>query len=212
MRILLALATLLIACGKDAPIYQNDYAKITDYKINPDTETSRGVAIDRSGFAIDIELVDTVINKTEDCLAEHLEELAPFCAEQKERCQPILKNHEYPEFWRCYDITVGCNTYKRIKNGFARKDLGIKIAPDWHYACDQATMVFPCGIDPQACINKGLEPTPECPCSCRSTVQEYTVITTPQFQVLAGELIRLTTGFNNPWNVPPLSSCANIIP
>lgn len=91
-----------------------------------------------------------------------------------------------------------------------RRQFKIKIAPDWHYACDGQTMVFPCRINPNACRNKGLEPTPECPCSCHSTIQDFDIITTPQLIVLAGELVRLTTGFNNPWNVPPITSCVNI--
>ena len=212
MRICLALGILLLACAQYTPMYQNDYARITDYKIDPDTVTPHGVDVDRSGFEVDLALIDTVVDKTEGCLAEHFDKLIPYCVEQKELCQPILKDRQHSEFWKCYDIIVGCNTYVRVKNGFKRSDFKIKITPDWHYACDGQTMVFPCGIDPKACVAKGLEPTPECPCSCRSTLQDYDIITTPQFQVLAGELVRLTTGFNNPWNVPPLSSCANISP
>lgn len=206
------LSFILMSCAPDTPLYRNHYARITDYKIEPNVTTPRGVLVDQSGLAIELSNVDLAIDRAEACVAEHFLEIAPFCALEKERCQPILKNRDHPEFWPCYDIVVGCNRHHRVKNGFERSLFRVKIAPDWRYACDGQTMVFPCGISPQACINKGLEPTPECPCSCRSTIQDSDIITTPQLVILAGELIRMTTGFNNPWDVPALAACANIIP
>lgn len=212
MRTCLIMGIFFLACANDAPLYQNNYARNTDYKIAPETVTPHGVAVDRSGFEVELSDIDLVIDRAEVCLAKHFAEIDPYCVEQKKHCQPILKEHSHSEFWKCYDIMVGCNKYDRVKNGFDRSRFRVKIAPDWRYACDGQTMVFPCGVDPKPCRDKGLEPTPECPCSCRSTIQDSDIITTPQLIILAGELVRLTTGFNNPWNVPALENCANIIP
>lgn len=212
MRHLVISCFLVLACLPEQPVYQNNYARITNYPIQTDKITSRGVRLDQSGFVIDLIMVDAVIDQAERCLAKNFEAIALFCEQEKMVCQEIMKNNADARFWKCYDLMTGCNKYQRTSNGFDRSMFRVKIAPDWHYACNGQTMVFPCGVDPAACLAKGLEPTVECPCSCRSTIQDSDIITTPQLVILAGELIRLATGFNNPWNVPMLESCANISP
>ena len=212
MRYLAIIFIIVLSCAPKEPLYENDYARITDYQIKADKITPHGIAVDQSGFEINLLIIDLMIDKTERCLLDHFSEIAPFCEKQKNLCQEISRDSNHPEFWKCHDIAIGCSKYKRVEKGLDRSAIEIKIATDWRLACDQKTMVFPCGIDPKPCHDKGIEPTLDCPCSCRSTIQDSDIITTPQFQILAGELVRLTTGFNNPWNVPPISTCANIIP
>lgn len=199
---------LAVSCVANDTCYQNHYARITDYAINSKATTPHGVHVDTSGFTVDLEKIDYIFDSVEQCLLDNFEKIAPFCEEKKTYCREII-DPQLSEYWKCYDLMVGCQNYQRVKNGLDRSCVKIKIAPDWHLSCDDRYMLFPCNIPIQGCLDKGLTPTPECPCSCRSTIQGSDIITTPELVVLSGELVRLITGFNNPWAVEPLKACPN---
>lgn len=199
---------LAFSCLANDTFYQNNYARVTNYPIHLNATTAHGVRVDTSEFPVDLKKIDYIFDSVEQCLMDNFLKIAPFCAEIKIYCQNIT-NSKHPEFWKCYDLLIGCQNYQRVKNGIDRQYIKVKIAPDWHYSCDENYMLFPCKIPIQGCLDKGLTPTPECPCSCRSTIQGSDIITTPELVILSGELVRLVTGFNNPWKMEPLKDCLN---
>lgn len=84
----------------------------------------------------------------------------------------------------------------------------IKVPLDIYKSPCTGVWLFECVIDPQLCIDKGLIPTSECPCNCRSAIQDDNVIVvTPTLETLKGELTRLMTGISNPWIYEDISVC-----
>ncbi|MDD4476965.1 MAG: hypothetical protein PHY40_02290 [Patescibacteria group bacterium] len=91
-----------------------------------------------------------------------------------------------------------------------RNCLTVKIADDWYQSVCSGQQLFPCNIDSQICYDKDVEPTAECPCACRSMVQnENTIITTPNLYLFRAELARMITGENNIWVIPEITKCMN---
>jgi hypothetical protein len=78
--------------------------------------------------------------------------------------------------------------------------VSVLVPPDFYMSRCSGQELFPCDIDPQICIDKGLIPTEECPCACRGAIQnDFIIVTTPDTVTFKGELTRLITGINNPW-------------
>lgn len=153
-------------CGCDYEGYWNGYMNITDYDINLDAVTPRGIYVDTSGFEIDLEEIDRQVDFLENCLQEN-----------------------------------------SIISQIHREWFVVKIAPDWFVSECSGQQIFPCEMPDSVCENKDLEITEECPCMCRSAIQdENTVVTTPNFYLFRGELARMATGYNNPWFYP-VSGC-----
>ena len=202
MRRLSLICILAICCVASDTPYQNHYRRVTNYAIRADATTPHGVQVDTSGFEVNLERIDYIFDFVEQCLADNFPKIAPFCEDVKNQCQGDTG-------WRCYDFLIGCENYERIKDGIDRRAIKVKVAPDWHYSCNHEYAIFSCNIPDDGCLAKGLTPTPECPCSCRSTIQGSDLITTPELIALSGELVRLVTGFNNPWTVEPLKACPN---
>ena len=65
--IVAALMLLLPACG--VPCFPNSASNTTNYSIQPDVATPKGVAVDTSGFYIDLETADAIVDALETCLA-----------------------------------------------------------------------------------------------------------------------------------------------
>jgi len=83
-----------------------------------------------------------------------------------------------------------------------RECFSILIPPDWYVSECSGQQLFPCRIDPQLCIDKGLtqEDLDRCPCACRAIIQDdWIVVTTPNLRLFKAELARMVTGINNPW-------------
>lgn len=96
-----------------------------------------------------------------------------------------------------------------LETSIQRTCLRIKVAPDWYISECSGQQLFPCDINDQVCLDKGLteEDLEICPCNCRATIQdENTIIVTPDLRLLRGELARMITGINNPW-IPEISPC-----
>lgn len=62
-----ALMLLLPAC--DAPCFGNSASNTTNYSIQPDVATPKGIAVDTSGFYVNPETVDAIVDAVETCLA-----------------------------------------------------------------------------------------------------------------------------------------------
>jgi hypothetical protein len=89
-----------------------------------------------------------------------------------------------------------------------RNCLLVKVAPDWYISPCSGNQLFPCNINIQECLDKGLtlEDLEECPCNCRARIQDNNIIiVTPDLLIYRGELARMVLGVNNPW--PRYSHC-----
>lgn len=208
-RLAITLLLFMAGCFEKHLCYPHDYARITDYEIKPDVRTAKGIGVDTSGHNVDLEKIDQIFDSVEQCLMENLDNITAFCQQVEVDCHKYRDRFKGEKFWRCFDSIIGCENYHRVKSGINRDCVKIKIAPDFRASCDGQYKIFPCRVPEQGCLDKGLVPTPECPCSCRSTIQDSDLITTPDFVVLSGELVRMVTGFNNPWAVNPLKTCLN---
>jgi hypothetical protein len=83
----------------------------------------------------------------------------------------------------------------------------VKVAPDWYISPCSGQQLFPCNVDDQLCLDKGVELTEECQCNCRAIIQdENTIIVTPDLYLYRTELARMITGINNPW-IEGVSHC-----
>lgn len=83
----------------------------------------------------------------------------------------------------------------------------IVLSDNWYISPCSGQELFPCAVDPVACVTKGLSPSTECPCACREAIQNGTsVIVPPNHALLKAGLVRLVTGCENPW-VEPLARC-----
>lgn len=81
------------------------------------------------------------------------------------------------------------------------------IPPDWHIGC-LGKEVFPCSVPKESCTQKGLEPTEECPCSCRGIIQDQNIIVTvPGLEIYKAVVVEYLTGSINPWADPVLEKC-----
>lgn len=186
---------LIFVCGCNQPdCYWNNYRNITGYNINPSTETPNGIAVDTSGFDVDLEEIDRQVDSLENCLRTAFAE-NPFIDEETAELQDCRIDGY--EFRTEFDPEITIN----------RDCLVVKIATDWSVSPCSGQQVFPCNIDPAVCEAKGIEVTEECPCMCRSMIQdENVIITTPDLYLFRGELARMITGCNNPW-FDPVSQC-----
>ena len=86
----------------------------------------------------------------------------------------------------------------------------VKVPDSLYQSSCSGEWLFPCDVDDQYCRAKGIEPTEECPCDCRATVQDSNVIVTNhKLNLFRAELARMVTACNNPWLVPQLAPCLN---
>jgi hypothetical protein len=180
-------------CSEDNDCYLNNYQSITGYEINPNLTTPEGISVDTSGFDVDLEELDRQIDEMEICVQDALAGGIDLATAEAQDCRD--SNWNYRTDFSDISVRRGC--------------LIVKIAPDWNVSsCSEEYMeVFPCDMPAEVCENKGLEVTEECPCRCRSTIQdENIVVTTPDLRLFRGELARMMTGCNNPW-FRPVSRC-----
>jgi hypothetical protein len=88
--------------------------------------------------------------------------------------------------------------------------LRVKVTPNWAISPCSGEQIFPCDVPQQSCTNKGLQPNPACPCSCRAIIQDDTmVVVTPNLRIYAGQLSTLLTGCTNSWT-GRLVECAKL--
>lgn len=179
------LALPVLACvtfsSPGVPRYLSRLQDVTSYSVSVPSTTPGGV---RYGGALDPAHIDRAVNAVAVCL---------------ERFQEPTQEQR---------VAMECLPGV-IRRDVDRKAFDVYLADDWRPACrDPKEQTFPCQIGPQGCLAKGLDPTPECPCMCRSVVQSNrTIITTPNLKLFPAELVRLVTGCNVVW-AGPLAECA----
>lgn len=93
-----------------------------------------------------------------------------------------------------------------------RACLRVSVAPDWYISSCSGEQIFPCTVGEERCLEKGLAPDPNCPCSCRAQIQDMTTIwVTPNKKLLSAYAVTLLTGCLSPWT-PTLAPCSDISP
>ncbi len=176
----LALAVLL-AAGCEPTCYDGHYANVTAYPIHASTRTPEGIAVDGD---LDLVELDRKTDAVEACL-----------------------RGKYPDGHLPPELVEAAHCLSdRVDLDVHRDCLTVKVAPDWHVGC-QGEQQFPCSVDPALCEAKGFTPTPECPCECRSAIQDNdAIVVTPDLRLFDNDLIRLQTSCNFIW-VPGLQEC-----
>ncbi len=179
------------ACG-EYDCYNNFYRNITSYDVEADTYTPEGIGLDnpqRQNYQLSPEEVDWQVNDLERCMNESFK-TDPVISEEDAKNSYCLRR----EFYEPIAIKKECLT--------------VKVPDDVYTSVCTGELLFECSIDPQLCIDKGLEPDPRCPCNCRATIQdENTILTEPRLKLFRAELARMATGCNNPWVVTQLRGC-----
>lgn len=171
-------------CADSDKCHNNNYQNITDYEITINSLTPNGINVDDSGFFVDLNELDRQVDEMEICVQNAFADGIDLETAQAQDCRM--------EGWNYRTDFFGISV--------KRECLIVKIALDWYTSRCSGQQVFPCDINPQVCIDKGLEITNECPCQCRSMIQdENIIITTPDLYLFRGELARMMTGCNNPW-------------
>lgn len=183
-----AVVIFVFGCGTN-PYDRNVDQNVVSYAVNYDAHTPEGIPVDTSGQQVSMQEIDTRIDNVITCLTQKYPKGLPSDVMEKSSC-----------------------LYSNIL--IDRTQLGVKVAPDWHETpaqCDTigwGTMqAFPCSVDPQLCRDKGLTPSDECPCECRSAVLNNSiVVTTPNLHLFDDSLIRILTSCNNIWTTD-LAEC-----
>lgn len=205
MKNLLILLVILSAAGcydEDDICYLNYFQNVTDYKVAPDTHTPSGVAVDTGNglYEIDLKELDGRLSKIESCLQDVMEEL------------PDLSKEEI-DGWQC------------IRDGFGKREalkrqcLVIKLVRPVYGSCSDYQMIeATVEPNPSLCEDKGLPPTPDCPCRWRTAIQDENTIITPPEETRPDiaptippapylwELGRMMTSCNNVW-ASPFAKC-----
>lgn len=178
------LLVVAIGCNTTPPCYPSNYPNYTAYQVTVTHDTAGGIHLDDPTHQLDPDRVDRTVQRVQECLASL--NTVP------------LSNEEFAQA-ECYG-SVALET---------RSCFVVKLAPDWHVSQCSTEELFPCSVPDVSCTEKGLTPTPECPCQCRAMVQDNTVlITTPNMRLFPAYLTTLLTGCNRPWTTR-LAPCSS---
>jgi hypothetical protein len=189
--ILLAALLLFTACEPEEECCYEDshLANITFYSVKANRHTPNGIGLDdplNPEHVLDAAEIDRKMDAFEACLNKNFLN-NPYVVEENGHCLRTNFEDGISIKRHCLTIKVPDDLYKS------------KCSDEW---------LFPCDVDDQYCLAKGIVPTEECPCSCRATVQDNNnLITNHVLNVLWGELARVVTTCNNPWVVPQIQGC-----
>jgi hypothetical protein len=185
----IALAVLALSSCSNNPYARDLYEDVTSYRVHATARTPKGVAV---AGALDLVEVDRRLDAVEACLAR------TFPGGVLDQATRSDGHCLYPSF----------------ETRIARSAITVLEAPDWRWTAPECV---PAGWDAQQqfgaapaplCAAKGIVATPACPCQWRGAIQgDSDLVTTPNMHLLAGDLIRLVTSCNNPWNSQQLAGC-----
>ena len=86
--------------------------------------------------------------------------------------------------------------------------LSVYIATDSTVSPCTGHQLLPYPAPDRLCLDKGQEPTAECPCRWRGAIQDgYWIVVTPDLRMLKEQVTRLVLNLNNPWSRPELARC-----
>ena len=187
-RILMCFFALAIGCGSEndqCPRY-NFYNQFS-YKVRPTIKTVRGIAVDLTGQDVSLNCIDKATSEVEKCLEETFGNPPRLPDDVRQKADCLVETFALP---------------------LKRKCLTVKIPDDWTLSCEGTYQVLPQEAPAERCFEKGLTPTPNCPCRWRAGIQDDSVIVaTPNLFLYKDPLIRLVTSCNNPWAHPSLAKC-----
>ncbi len=194
-----AFGCLAGSCGQ--PCYpERNYQSVTYYDVNVDRYTPKGIGLDdpkNEAWKLDADEVDWQVDDLERCMNKGFAE------------NPVLSEESNPVVTFSGQTFQNCTRSEFYEKIEIRRDcLTVKVPDDLYQSKCGDQMLFPCDVDPQACLDKGVTPTEECPCACRAIIQDDScIITNPAMSVFRGELARMVTGCNNSWIVEQLKGC-----
>jgi hypothetical protein len=165
----------LSGCGDKC--YKNYYQNITSYKVSPNVITKSGFKVDTGGINVDIDALDSRLVSIENCLISIIKQTPVITEEQKNEWQCLKKEFE-PE-----PIKRDCLVVKVI-------EAVLSSCSEWEF--------IPVLAPDQYCLDKGIIPTPECPCKWRLAVQNDNILITPPALYL-WDVTRIYTSCNNIW-------------
>jgi hypothetical protein len=168
--------------------YLDQFPGPYSFKITPTAHTPKGVRVDTSGQIVDLKSIDAQIDHIDTCLT------AAFGS------PPIIS--------KAIRDAAQCDA-SSFPMPIRREDLVVKIADNWMWSCDNTQQLIPSppGFN-ASCEEKGLTPTPKCPCSWRAGIQaNYAIVVTPNLHMLKDPIIRMITGCNRIW-IAPIATCA----
>jgi len=187
MKYLLAFVLFLSSCCSSncpKPGFQN----VTNYKVYSDFVTPKGTKIDTGGLFSDKAQLqslsvkwDSRIDAISDCVQEVAKQNTVITAQQQNE-------------WGCLSNWMDTTPIKRCC-------FFIKVVQPVASQCQSTWQLLPDRAPDQFCQDKGLEPTPECPCRWRNASQDSLVIVTPPVMYLWA-LVELKTRCNNLWKSP----------
>ena len=188
-RVLMYFFTIfLFHCGSkndQCPRY-NFYNQFS-YKVRPTEKTAQGIAVDLTGQDVSLEQIDRLTNEVEKCLENAFGNPPHLPDDVRQKADCLVETFALP---------------------LKRKCLTVKIPDDWTFSCDGRYQVLPQEAPAERCREKGIEPTPECPCRWRAGTQNDSVIVvTPNLFLYKDPLVRLVTTCNYPWAHPSLAAC-----
>lgn len=179
-----------LSCGPsffpdDCPNYR--YESNFRYENKVEETTPGGVRVDFTGQNLNPTLIDRAAQEVEECL------IAQFG-------NPVVIPPELMS-------AASCET-AQPSLPYRRECLAVKIPDDWTMNCSGTEQVLPYGAPDQLCRDKGLNPTPECPCRWRvGTQDDHWIVATPNLRLLKAEMVRHFTGCNNAW-IGALATCS----
>ena len=183
--------------------YWNNYSNFTDYSIEVDSYTPSGIGVDtdRGTFTVDLAALDERINKIESCIHEVMDENPDFDDETTEKGQCWGEGKFYRDVW----------PFERLR----RHCLKIKLVPPVYSECSDWQFIrATVDPDPELCREKGVEPTPTCPCLWRTAIQDENTIISPPPETRSDvdpvsvpapylwEIGRMMTSCNYVWYTP----------
>jgi hypothetical protein len=184
--------------GKKPSCYPSLYPNVTNFKINSDKLTPKGVKVDTSGFSLDLGMLDKRIDEMESCIKQVINEIKPTPEE-------LTK-------WGCSNAVFSPT--------FKRECITIKLTKPLKSKCSDWSLLakdesgLPALAPDSGCQEKGIVPTKECPCTWRIAIQDGNTIVTPALDaeiMYLWDLGRLHTGCQNIWYSPFAKCLHNVI-
>lgn len=164
--------------------YHNNFANITHLNVKPNLKTPKGIKVDNSsGQEIDLDKIDSRIDSMEMCFKDIVKDKLVLTDQQARDADC------YRREFKLEDVTIkrNCLTLKIVKPVSSK-------CSDWQFIGVKAD-------SDKGCLDKGLKPTPECPCQWRVAIQDQNVLVTPPALYL-WDIGRMVTSCNNVWKTP----------
>ena len=183
-----ALTVLATGCVSHASLRPGCYAqgRLADTRVYPPhrtAETPRGIALDVPA-GVDPLRVDRIVDSLDACMLRAFPGGDMSSADGRAICRRWHIDR------KCMTVLVPAKTTT---------------------SCDGKHQLLYDRVPESACLAKGLEPDPACPCRLRSFVQDggWTAVATPNLELLAQAVARIggCSDIGNPWADQRIADC-----